>query len=337
MAVRTEAEVTTVKIIEAHAIDHINLEAEIYYPEEAGIVQVEAFGVHISATGGVVCGMRVESMMDRVGERYSLDLLARLLVDVQLDSSRIMATLLSQYQQSLLDVVYGLGDAHSRVKFNCVVARAISPKLQARNYMDGEERENELRQVLGQVLWARDLSVDDVIVLGTSGLLLAGPNVTKYDSFVTMVQTLLSLKIVVKAVDSRVLFVSQELIALRDEVESSRREPGPAPQMWLRLSNYGKTVELVGTCLTYMEEALAKIAETPLPLALQDPYDLTGRELLKALPHEEWREVLRVRVHDLQELIGAIAPSLSITPLPAHHIHCSLAALPRPTPWAVDG
>ena len=49
---------------------------------------------------------------------------------------------------------------------------------------------------------------------------------------------------------------------------------------------------------------------TPLPQALDDPYDLTGRELLKCLPLIEWRTRLEVRVNDLQQRVQVLSSSL---------------------------
>lgn len=65
MQLNTKKKVTEAGIIECSEIDHINLEANINFPERPGIVQVESFGVHISKAGGVLFGMKVEAIMDR--------------------------------------------------------------------------------------------------------------------------------------------------------------------------------------------------------------------------------------------------------------------------------
>lgn len=59
--------------------------------------------------------MRVEAILDRQADDISLDHLSRLLVDLHQDSSQIMSDLLSQYQRSLLDLVF-LGDMNMRNK-----------------------------------------------------------------------------------------------------------------------------------------------------------------------------------------------------------------------------
>ena len=75
---------------------YVNLEADIYFPEDQGIVQVtlhyhtcllsmqqiENFGIHIHCDGTVIYGMKIEAVMDRIVDGISLDHLSRLIVDV---------------------------------------------------------------------------------------------------------------------------------------------------------------------------------------------------------------------------------------------------------------
>lgn len=47
------AGMTTVRILDHHPTGHINLEAEVNYPEDDGIIQVEHFCIHFSKEGTV--------------------------------------------------------------------------------------------------------------------------------------------------------------------------------------------------------------------------------------------------------------------------------------------
>lgn len=58
---------------------------------------------------------QVEAVMDRIKDNISLDHMARLLVDVQQDSSGIVDSIISQYQRELLNLIF-LGDAPNRNK-----------------------------------------------------------------------------------------------------------------------------------------------------------------------------------------------------------------------------
>ena len=65
--------------------------------------------------------MKIEAVMDRRADNVSLDLLSRVLVDVQMDSSRIMDDLFTTYQRSLMDMLF-MGDTINRSKYNCIMA-----------------------------------------------------------------------------------------------------------------------------------------------------------------------------------------------------------------------
>ena len=73
---------TTVKILDYHPTAHVNVEAEVKFPEEDGVVQVENFGIHFSKQGTLVYGMRLESIGARLANDISVDLLCRVLSDV---------------------------------------------------------------------------------------------------------------------------------------------------------------------------------------------------------------------------------------------------------------
>lgn len=106
----------------------------MWFPEEEGVVQVEQFGVHCRDDGTVVCGLEIDAIMANDAEHVSLDLLSRLLVDIHVDSSRILDSVISNYQRSLLDLLF-VGDASSRDKFNVILAKSITPKLPAAKYV----------------------------------------------------------------------------------------------------------------------------------------------------------------------------------------------------------
>ena len=54
---------TQVTILDYDFVRFINFEAEINYPEEDGIVQVENFGIHLNVDGTVLYGMKIEAIL----------------------------------------------------------------------------------------------------------------------------------------------------------------------------------------------------------------------------------------------------------------------------------
>ena len=122
------AGLTQVRIIDFDPVRFINFEAEINYPVEEGIIQVENFGMHLNVDGTVLYGMKIEAILDRPADNICLDHLARVLVDVHQDSSQIINDVLSGYQRSLLDMIF-MKDADNRSKFNVITSDSITPKL----------------------------------------------------------------------------------------------------------------------------------------------------------------------------------------------------------------
>ena len=100
----TEVEVSTgltdVVILDYDEPAFVAIEAQIMYPEDDNIVQIECFGIYIRMDGTLIYGMHIESIGDRIKENMSLDSLARVIVDVSQDSSRIVDSVLSSYQQA---------------------------------------------------------------------------------------------------------------------------------------------------------------------------------------------------------------------------------------------
>ena len=63
---------TAVNILDFDETSYVNYEAEVHFKGRAeGVVQVENFGVHVSESGFVAYGLRVDAVMDRIrtGER----------------------------------------------------------------------------------------------------------------------------------------------------------------------------------------------------------------------------------------------------------------------------
>ena len=165
---------TSVSILDHDMTRFTNIEAQVYYPEDEGVVQVEHFGIHARMDGTIVYGLMIESVMDRILENISLDNLARLLVDVHIDSSKIMESLLSNHQRDLLDMIF-LGNTLNRDKVNVIIADRVVPKQSAERYLDKDAFENEIRQVLGDTYEAHDLSDNDIVITGSHGIMLVGP------------------------------------------------------------------------------------------------------------------------------------------------------------------
>ena len=63
------------------------------------------------------------------------------------------------------------------------MADSIEPRLPAEQYMDAEDHQMELQQVIGNVRSSHDLKGGEfLLVIGSTGMLLVGPKVTTIES-----------------------------------------------------------------------------------------------------------------------------------------------------------
>lgn len=283
---------TSINILDYTLSDHCNFEADIHYPVEEGVVQVEVFGVSANADGTMFYGMQVEAVMERIKDNISLDHLSRLLVDVHLDSSKIIDSVLSPYQRKLVDLIF-LDKAEYRNKINLVVANEITPHLTAEEYMDKGEYENELKQIIGDTRAAYDISEHDTLVFGAHGLLIAGPNSRHHEPLLCAYLQLNAADIFVQSFFNRLYILLDEMRTLRAVVKAAEKDPNA-------IANIREEVVAATEKITLLEEVLGFLRESIADMALPpQPSDQAGRGLYERLELAEMKDQLMRRTGDL--------------------------------------
>ena len=291
---------TSVNILDYSPTKHINFEADIHVPEESGITQVETFGVSMNADGSLFYGMQVEAIMDRIKDNISLDTLARLLVDVSLDSSTIVDSVLSAYQRKLMALVFD-GDAANRDKVNLIIANEITPHLTAEEYMDKGEYENELKQVLGDTRAAFDVSEHDTLIFGSNGLLLAGPNARQHEPLLCSYLQFNALDVFIRSFFNRMFIVNDAMRQLRSITNRHADDPRSLVRIHDKLQGLNDDVRMLGEVLSYMAESLETCEIPP------EPTDPAGRALYTRLGIADLAGQLSMRVLDLKKTTDAVS------------------------------
>ena len=172
---------TKVSVNSCDMAQWINIEAEVEYPEDEGITQVENFGIRYQRDGTTLYGLKLEAVMEAVLNDISLDNLARVMTDIHIDSSKVTESLCSDHQGKLLSMVFN-GNEMNRNKVNVFIAEKITPKLRALRYLDGDALEAELKQVIGDTQHAFDITENDVVIFGDAGVLFAGPECIQHET-----------------------------------------------------------------------------------------------------------------------------------------------------------
>lgn len=267
---------TKISIVDFEFDSFTNFEADIHAPHDEGIVQIENFGMHIHGDGTIIYGMYIDGIMDQPAETIYVDHLSRLLVDVDLDSSKIINDLLSPHQRRLMDMLF-MQDARSRNKFSLITADSISPKLPAKQYLDRGEMENELKQILGEIHSVYDLSEDDKVIVGREGMLLMGPNANLHEPLILTHLALLSRELFVRFFFKRTFILDDLLNRARTYMNTFEQNPEALGAMRSKINQCAHDLIL-------LEEILELLRESTRALHLPKcPTDANGKLLYEQL------------------------------------------------------
>lgn len=288
---------TSIDVLDFTMTNHVNFEADIHFPEAPGVVQVETFGCSLTATGSCLYGMQVEAIMDRIKDHISLDHLSRLLVDVHMDSSKIVDSVLSAYQRSLLALIF-LNEAASRNKINLIIANEITPHLTAEEYMDKGEYENELKQVIGDTRAAFDISEHDTLVFGAHGLLIAGPNSRHHEPLLCTFLQYESMSLFTQNFFARMFIIVDDMAQVRKLIETAEKNPNRLRDIQSRLAVLSKEIILMKEILSYVKES---VDEVNVPT---EPLGQAGRSLFERLELGKLNHQLKRRVRDLHKTVS---------------------------------
>lgn len=290
---------TTVDVLDYSPTEHVNFEADIHYPEEKDIIQVETFGVSMNASGCNFYGMQIEAVMDRIKDNISVDHLSRLLVDVAIDSSRIVDSVISAYQRKMIDTIYQ-GDRKNRGKVNLIIANEITPHLTAEEYMDKGEYENELKQILGDTRAAFDISEHDTLIFGEFGLLVAGANARHHEPILCAYIALCSMDSFTKNYYIRLQTLLADMSMLSSAIDCADRDPNTIVKANRALTTHARELIILEEILTFMLEAANSLEIPP------EPPEQAGRTLYERLELHAYKAQVQNRVEDMHKnLAGA--------------------------------
>eukprot|EP00217_Crustomastix_stigmatica_P003168 CAMPEP_0183819664 /NCGR_PEP_ID=MMETSP0803_2-20130417/64255_1 /TAXON_ID=195967 /ORGANISM="Crustomastix stigmata, Strain CCMP3273" /LENGTH=906 /DNA_ID=CAMNT_0026064553 /DNA_START=199 /DNA_END=2916 /DNA_ORIENTATION=- len=288
---------TAVNLLDFDETRYVNFEAEVFFESEEGIVQIENFGVHFSEEGLISYGLHIDAIMDRIREHMSLDQLSRLLVDVIEDSSKVVANLLSAHQRALLDLTF-LGDAENRDKFNVIFAEAVSPKMFADQYMDKEDNENEIKQVIGDTYYGSDLSNSELLIVGKCGILITGAHSARHEPMALSYASFMARNIFMKSVFNRCFILADVLKKTRNIIDTYESNPDNLNIIREMLSVCTEEVIMLSEIQTFLAES-CEIDVVPDAL----PNDIASNQLAVNLKLKRTAIMLRRRAVDMEKTI----------------------------------
>lgn len=255
---------TKIVILDFEFDSFINVEADIHIPHSESLVQIEGFGMHLHGDGSVVYGMHIDAILDQTADCVYVDHLSRLLVDVDLDSSKILNDLLTCHQRDLMEMLY-MNDAQSRNKLSLITATKISPNLKARDYLDRAEMENELKQIIGETHSVFDLSDDDKIIIGREGMLVLGPGWIEYEDLIITQLALLSRELFIRCFFRRTFILDNMMNQARAYITTFEQDPESLAKMRHKIDHCSHDLIFLEEILELLQNSVHGFRLPPCP------------------------------------------------------------------------
>lgn len=220
----SEKRCNSVRVLDSRGSEYIACEASMQDPDDV-VEQEEIIGMFLSHEGHVIYGCE----LNRIAENglsdaptASVDHIARVVTDLMNDSSLLMDTLLTHHQRAILDCIFK-GTPNSRYKFLGLLASSITPQKDDMSfYMDGEEYQNELEQVLDNMQLVHFISRKKArVFMGDGGMLIVSPNWKEYETLITFYSLLRSAEIFVDGLFNRMSLLEDELTQVVDLIEKT--------------------------------------------------------------------------------------------------------------------
>ena len=313
MVVGVDAETKTkIRVLDADETSHVNVEADLLElgasKTNASATQIEHFGIGFRENGVISYGLVVNGIADRVKENISLDLLARLLCDAHEDTSMLVANLFSVRQRVMLHCAFN-GEPDNRDKYVCVMAERATPKLDAWSYMDGEEMENELKQIIGSTYFAHDLAEGgEVLIFGSRGVVVFGPRCERHHKLLAAHSELQARSTFLRHAFGQCFALTDALSVTRRLAQNHEKNPTNLAKIRERLAEHASTATILYEIQAFVAESLEVFDASRERLV--DDADDASQTLYDVLHlKESWRRLQR-RAVDMEKVVAACWRSL---------------------------
>jgi hypothetical protein len=294
-----------IKILDYNLTEFVNFTADVFFEEDEGIIQIEEFGVSVQKDGSIMYGLHIESVLDRLYNNISMDHLSRLLVDIVQDSSHVAHNLLSAYQRTMLNVLFS-DQPTLRPKYRIIMCEDLDPMMVADKYMDKEDFENEIKQVIGDTRSGHDLGPREVVIFGRDGLLVAGKRVSRLDTMLVTYSQLEARDSVLRSFFRRTFQLADVIKETRKLIINYEKDPGSMRRTRTLLTKTERDLILLKELLQYIDNSIHQMSIPPPP----DVNDAGAVALSELIQIDLFRKNLGDRTADMFKNIDGLQTSM---------------------------
>jgi len=182
----------------------------------------------------------------------------------------------------------------------------LQPMMVAEKYMDKEDFENEIKQVIGDTRSGHDLGPREVVIFGRDGLIVAGKRVNRLDSVLTAYSELEARDHVLRVFFRRTFQLSGVISETRKLIINYEKDPGSMRKTRTLLTKTERDLILLKELLQYIQQSIELMAAPPKP----DPSDVGAVELARLINFEVFRHNLSDRTKDMYKNIDGLQTSM---------------------------
>jgi len=276
-----------VSVIRYKLTDYVELMATIGEGESA-----KDLGVHVDASGRISYGVRLAESKGEV-ERHSLDSLARIISDLNTDTSKLMDVMLSNYQRRLLDLIY-YSESIQRDKFTSILSSGIEPEVDLDELLTNPAYHGELRQIVHTIDEKKTGTIGEgeTLILGTNGAIVISKDPRKYEKVMYFYSLLKGIEATQNNTFARIGLAWDDINALHKKL----KRKGITHQDQEQIASLMGNISLLEAVLTYIKKTLQQI-DSEIP-ALTPTMSDDEKHLMEMLEVNDVLGEIRLRIDD---------------------------------------
>ncbi|MHA1462947.1 MAG: hypothetical protein ACTSQ0_07755 [Candidatus Heimdallarchaeota archaeon] len=289
--------------------EYVSFHASLNFPEDNGIIQNEELSGHINSWGKVIYGADLVEVENCSDGWISLDLLTRIIVDLTMDTSQMIDSLLTEYQRNLLDLVF-MDESNKRSKYLLIMAEDISVRPETPDdFFDGEELQNELEQVIG-VLHNVDKIDDGYLFKGNTGQIAVSTHVSDFEQSLLERSFSSAIKMFLDDYSAIIWHLWDESRLIEKDIDKAMLGDITSltkAQNWIARAS--SDAIMLGDILSYLRDSISDFVEE---LTKDDPSRLKDDPLLLELKQiMNDSQITTKRVNDTQKVIHGLESKMA--------------------------
>ncbi len=301
----TTPTLSRVRVVDYYRTGFVEFISDVLFHDSGGEIQSEQIGIHVDTSGRVTHGVKLVEAMG-TQEKFSMDSLSRVVADLVEDSSRVMDTVLNNYQKRLLNLVYA-GQSHQRDKFVVITAEELDPGVEDFNaYLQRPELNSEINQVITKASTTFKVSDGSQVILGTSGLILITKNPELYKHVLVLYPILNSIRAFQSNVFARMEMTMDNLNYLRNSITENKYKS--ISKLLEEISLLSGNVIMFEAIFSFIQESIEGIGEQLKSMVNLNEYE---QEFLEHTDKDIMLETIRARVEDAKFIVDGLEKEIT--------------------------